>query len=75
MKFFSSAIKILVILAFIWVYTILDLALYLFDFTKETKNLLFEDVALQFKVIYFFGIILNLGFLGTIVMRKKSHYF
>lgn len=75
MKFFSHIIKVLVALAFLWVYTILDLAFYLFDLTPDTKYLIFEDVALQFKVIYFFGIILNLGFLAMIVMRKKSQYF
>jgi hypothetical protein len=75
MKLFSHIIKVLVVLAFLWVYTILDLAFYLFDLTPDTKYLIFEDVALQFKVIYFFGIILNLGFLTMIVMRKKSQYF
>ncbi|AWM13555.1 hypothetical protein NHF50_06440 [Flavobacterium sp. NRK F10] len=75
MKMFSKVVMVLVFLAFLWVYTIMDLALYFFDFTRETKNLIFNDVNLEFKVIYFFGIILNLGFLGMILMRKRTQFF
>ncbi|SHI84221.1 hypothetical protein SAMN05444337_0933 [Flavobacterium haoranii] len=74
MKKFTLIIVFLIVLTLVWLGLIINVAFFYFDHISESKIIL-RDISLQFKVIYFLGIALNIGFLSLIILRKDNQYF
>ena len=74
MKKFTLIIVFLIVLTLVWLGLIINVTFFYFDHISESKIIL-KDIGLQFKVIYFLGIALNIGFLSLIILIKDNQYF
>lgn len=74
MKRFIIVMLLLIVSTLVWLGIILNAAQFYLEFDNESR-LIFKNVVLQFKIIYFLGVILIMGYIYMILSKSYHSYF